>query len=94
MTAILFMSPWPFEQTVFPPTHGDSTYFNWFRCYHTDMWQQAQDIVSLVLIGLLIFWNSQSDAALHKFCISENKQSVFFIKSQYLIISYLLKTIL
>ena len=30
---------------------------NWFRCYHTDMWQQAQAIVSLVLIGLLVFMN-------------------------------------
>ena len=44
------------------------------------MWQQAQDIVSLVSIGLLIFWIIQSDTALHKFWISENKQLLFFIK--------------
>ena len=67
---------------------------NWFRSYHTDMWQQAQAIVSLVLIGLLIFLIIQSDAALHKFWISENEQSFFFIKNQYFIFSYLLKTIL
>ena len=30
--------------------------------------------------GLLIFWISQSDTALHKFWISENKQLMFFIK--------------
>ena len=49
------------------------------------MWQQAQDIVSLVSIGLLIFLISQSDTALHKFWISENKQSLFFYQNQYFI---------
>ena len=67
---------------------------NWFCCHHTYMWQQAQDTVSLVLIGLLIFWISQSDAGLHKFWISENKKSFFFIKNQYFIFSYLSKTVL
>ena len=49
------------------------------------MWQQAQDIVSLVLVELLIFLISQSDTSLHKFWRSENKQSFFFIKNQYFI---------
>ena len=44
------------------------------------MWQQAEDIGSLVLIGLLTFLISQSDVALHKFWLSENKKSFFVIK--------------
>ena len=68
---------------------------NWFRCHHSGMWQQAHNIVSLVLIALLVFWISQSDAALHKFWIAENKQLFFFIKKKiYCIFSYLLITIL
>ena len=43
------------------------------------MWQQAQDIVLLISIGLLILLINQSDTALHKFWISENKQSLFFL---------------
>ena len=31
--------------------------FNCFCCYHPDVLQQAQCIVSFVLIGLLIFFN-------------------------------------
>ena len=44
------------------------------------MWQQAQDTVLLVSNGLLIFLISHSDTVLHKIWISENKQSLFFIK--------------
>ena len=43
------------------------------------MWQQAQDIVSLVLIGLLLFWISQSEAGLHKLWVWENKKIIFIL---------------
>ena len=51
-------------------------------------------VFSLGFNWIIDFLISQSDAALHKFWISENKQLFFFIKNQYFIFSYLLKTIL
>ena len=49
----------------------------------TQIRQQAQDIVLLLLIALSIFIISQSDAGLHKFWISENKQSPLIFWKQY-----------
>ena len=53
---------------------------NWFRCYHTRCDNRHRILSRWFQLDYYFFLISQSDTALHKIWISENKQSLFFIK--------------
>ena len=69
-------------------------HFNRFRCYHTRCDNRHRLLSCWFQLDYWFFWISQSDTASHEFWISENKPSLFFLKINILIFSYLLITIL
>ena len=79
MTAILFMSPWPFEKTVFPPTHGGSIYLALIGPVASEEMFENVDIRRMMEANLFIQFYTDHFETLHMFSPWSEDVHVFWI---------------